>query len=192
MYKNLRKLILVKHSLPEQNPQVVASQWRLSQEGRRRCIALAEKIAIYQPAIIVTSVEPKAIETAALLSDNLGISFEEFEGLHEHDRNNVGYLAKKDFEAAVEAFFDRPAELVLGRETATQALARFSAAIERVLLKYSSGNVVIVTHGTVLTLFTASHTNVKAFPYWQSLSLPSMTILTLPKFELEKTVGNIS
>lgn len=183
---------MVKHSLPEQNPQIVASQWRLSQEGRRRCIALAEQISSYQAAIVVTSAEPKAIETASLLSDNLGISFEEFEGLHEHDRSNVGYLAKKDFEAAVEAFFDRPAELVLGRETATQALARFSAAIERVLLKYSSGNVVIVTHGTVLTLFTAFHLNMKAFPYWQSLGLPSMTILTLPKFELEKTVGNIS
>ncbi len=37
----VRRLILVKHSLPVLEPAVPAREWRLGEEGRRRCAGLA-------------------------------------------------------------------------------------------------------------------------------------------------------
>jgi broad specificity phosphatase PhoE len=54
-------LILVRHSLPEMVAGVDAREWRLSDEGRERCIALAKRLAPYQPARLISSDEPKAM-----------------------------------------------------------------------------------------------------------------------------------
>src|SRR3712207_2777489 len=101
-------LILVRHSQPEIVPTLPAHQWSLSEEGRRRCHALAERLAAYEPAVIASSVEPKAIETARILAGLLGLPWETAEGLHEHDRNSLTLLSAAEFEAAVAALFEHP------------------------------------------------------------------------------------
>src|SRR5690348_4265744 len=143
----MRYLILVRHSQPEIVPAVPGRLWQLSVEGRARCQLLAERLSSYQPASIVCSVEPKAVETAALLSAHLHMPYKTGEGLHEHRRDNVAYLGPTEWEQTITAFFARPDELVFGEETATQAVQRFSAAVQQVLQQYDEGNVVIVTHG---------------------------------------------
>jgi hypothetical protein len=55
-----RKLILVRHSLPEMITGVPASRWHLSAEGRRRCEKLAERLTGTDLAAIVSSEESKA------------------------------------------------------------------------------------------------------------------------------------
>ena len=69
----MRSLILVKHSLPEILPTVSASRWLLSDEGRRRCEPLAERLRVFHPTAIVTSVEPKAAETGAIVARKLAV-----------------------------------------------------------------------------------------------------------------------
>lgn len=179
----MRQLILVKHSMPEIVPNRPANEWHLSTEGRQRCHELAERLSVYQPAAIVSSVEPKAMETAALLASSLGRGWETAHDLHEHDRSNVAYLGPAAFEEAVATFFERPTELVFGLETAQQALERFLSAIEAILKKYSTGNSIVVAHGTVITLFVAHYNNVKPFPLWKSLGLPSFLVLSLPSYQ---------
>lgn len=51
----MRRLILVKHSLPVIEPTLPASQWRLGPEGRRRCERLAALLSGTWPTHIVTS-----------------------------------------------------------------------------------------------------------------------------------------
>jgi len=58
-----RKLLLVRHSLREMVTGVPASRWRLSAEGRHCCETLAERLAAYDLAAVVSSEEPKAAET---------------------------------------------------------------------------------------------------------------------------------
>ena len=86
--KPLKYLILVKQSLPIILESVPARQWTLSEEGRERALELAGKLVNYQPEIVVSSVEPKARETAEARAENLGLEFRLFEGLHEHDRSH--------------------------------------------------------------------------------------------------------
>jgi broad specificity phosphatase PhoE len=179
-----RYLLLVRHSAPEVVPGVPAREWRLSAEGRSRCGPLAERLATYAPTAIVASVEPKARETAELVAAPLDLSVETAVGLHEHERDGAGYLGRDAFEAAMRAFFARPGELVLGRETAAQAVTRFSAEVVRVLSGRRAGNVAIVTHGTVLSLFVAQRAGVAPYPFWRSLALPALVALQLPAFAL--------
>jgi broad specificity phosphatase PhoE len=187
----VRSLILVRHSLPEIVPNTPGRLWQLSAEGRARCRFLAAQLSGYQPDSIVASMEPKATETAALLSTHLHIPYEIAEGLHEHERDNTPYLSKTKWEQTISAFFARPDELVFGSETATQALQRFTSAVQKVLQQHAEGNMVIVTHGTVITLFTAHCANIQPFPFWLSLDAPAFIVLSLPTYGLLDTVPRI-
>ena len=173
----LSKLILIKHSQPQIDPFVPSREWHLSQEGQLRCKPLADKLATYAPGIIVSSTEPKAIETARIVAEHLDKPFEVVEGLHEHDRSNVPFYSPQVFEQAVANFFQKPDELVFGRETALQAQQRFSQAIESVLAKYGDETVAIVAHGTVITLFVAAHREIEPFAFWKRLGLPALVVM---------------
>ncbi len=184
----MRYLILTKHSLPEIDPAVPAAEWRLSEEGRRRCEPLAERLAAYRPWIVVSSIEPKARETAAIVAGRLRVPCETAAGLHEHDRRGVGFMSPPVFEASMAAFFARPAELVLGGETATQAQDRFSSAVTAVLAGHSDGDIVVVAHGTVISLYVAPRVGVAPFDLWRRLGLPSFLVLSLPDLTLMQMV----
>src|SRR4051794_41029680 len=177
-------LILVRHSQSQQEPERPASQWPLTAEGRRRCAALAERLAAYAPDLIVASRERKASETGALVAAHLGRPVESAEGLHEHQREQVGWLSNQAFEQAVITFFARPDQLVFGEETAQQAGDRFDAAVRDVLAAHPGQAVAIVAHGTVITLFLVQHAGVAPLPFWKSLGMPALVALSLPDMRL--------
>jgi broad specificity phosphatase PhoE len=177
-------LILIKHSLPEIAPTVRAAEWHLSESGRQRCHALAERVARYAPQMVVHSVEPKAEETAQLLARYLYLTCRAMAGLHEHVRDIDPLFTQARFEAQVAAFFARPGELVFGRETADQAHARFAGAISAALAQAAGRNLAFVAHGTVITLFVARAVGLEPFPLWQRLGLPSFVALAPPEMRL--------
>src|SRR5690348_9741036 len=117
----MQRLILVRHSLPRVVPDIPARNWSLSDIGRQRCAVLAQQLATFSPAVIATSVEPKASETAQLVAGTHGVPCEAYEGLHEHERSEAGFLETREFEQAIQDLFARPDDLVFGRETARQA-----------------------------------------------------------------------
>jgi broad specificity phosphatase PhoE len=188
---SLENLILVKHSLPEIISTLPAPLWHLSEIGRLRCKTLAEKVAHYSPDCIVSSSEPKAIETAQIAANHLHQTFQVMAGLHEHDRRNVGWESKEKFEAQVAEFFRRPQSLVMGQETASQAYERFAQAVAAVIKAHPSDNIAIVAHGTVITLWVAQVVGLEPFGFWQRLGLPSFVVLSLPKMDLVTVVENI-
>ena len=184
-----RRLILVRHSVPEVVADVPAREWRLSEKGRERAAALAERLGERaKPAAIVSSVEPKAAETAAILARAFGVHCETAEGLHEHDRSNVGWLSSERFDLAITDFFRRPQELVLGRETAAEAQARVERAIAEALRRHPCGDMVVVTHGTVMTLLVAATNTIDMMAFWRRLKMPDYAVLRLP----ERTLGPVT
>lgn len=189
----VRQLILVRHSVPVQDGEVPASQWRLSEEGRRRCEALAAWLAEYEPAVVVSSVEPKAMETAQIVAGRLGIPWETMDDLHEHERPLPGLAPSREaFEAQVIHLLQEPGELVFGAETGEEARERFAEAIEQVLDKHRAGNVAVVTHGTVMSLFVSRVAGVDPVRFWQGLGLPAVAVLSLPDLELLEVAGDVA
>ena len=127
----MRKLVLVRHSMPKIWPDKPASAWRLSALGRERSELLASRLRGLSPSVVWSSREPKAVETAEIVAASFGVPVQVADGLEEHHRDNVPFFPTAgDFEAAVERFFDNPDRLTLGSETAEQARDRMSAAID--------------------------------------------------------------
>jgi broad specificity phosphatase PhoE len=184
----MRYLVLVKHSLPHIIPTLPAHRWHLSVEGRLRCQALAEKLAVYSPGCILSSKEPKAVETAQLVANHLDQIFLIYEGLHEHDRSNVWWTVEERFEAQVDEFFRHPDRLVMGRETASQAQVRFSRAVTSILKQHSEETIAIIAHGTVITLFVTQAIKLEPFGFWKRLGLPSFVVMSLPELELVNVI----
>jgi broad specificity phosphatase PhoE len=187
-----RNLILVRHSAPEIVPDIPAREWQLSEEGRSRCEALADELLQYRPRIIATSVEYKARETAVLVGARVGATVREVEGLHEHERAGGSFRAtREEFRQEVEAFFAQRRRRVMGEETAIKAYARFARAIDALVKGTTDGDVVVISHGRVIALFTAVRAGVDPFDLWKRLGLPSMIVFSLPGFELERVVEEV-
>ena len=184
--------MLVRHSKPEIEPDKPASSWRLGEVGRRRSELLAARLRGLSPQVIWSSSEPKAAETGAIVSKAFNVPFSALDGLEEHDRRNVPFFATTDeFERAVEHFFREPARLVFGNETAEQALARFTRAIDKVISARHEDSVV-VTHGTVMTLYAARVASVHHMCFWRRLGLPSYVVLTLPDMDIQPVVERVT
>ena len=178
----MNNLILVRHSEPEIQPDKPASTWRLSESGRDKAMLLADELRGFSPASIWCSKEPKATETAQILADALNVPVNVTDGLEEHHRDNVPYFPTQDeFEQAIEQFFLNPEEPVLGDETAQQALQRFTAAIDRIIVTGTAETAIVVTHGTVMTLYMASIAGVRSMSFWHNLETPSFVVLTPPE-----------
>lgn len=188
-----RKLVLVKHAEPVVDPGVPPNRWKLSERGRRQSVVLAERLARYDPVAIVASEEPKALETASVVSGRLGKPAATFPGrLHEHDRTGAPFGTQAEFEAAAKNFFENPGRLVWGNETAEEAGDRFARAVDGALARHPLGDVVVVAHGTVITLFLSGFVDLDAHRFWGSLGLPSFCVLELPSYELREVVSDLT
>jgi phosphoribosyl-AMP cyclohydrolase len=185
-------LILIKHSLPEIDPSRPAHEWPLSAQGRARCRELARQVAELSPAIVASSPEPKAVQTAQILAERLRLPMEVVEGLEEHDRRNAGWMSRGQFEASVQEFFRQPHKRVLGAESADEAHRRFKRALEGVLAGYAGQNIAVVAHGTVISLFVSRAAGIEPFPFWKRLGLPSFVVLSLPDFNVLNAVADLS
>jgi broad specificity phosphatase PhoE len=154
-------LLLVRHSVPAPDPSVPSEEWRLSEEGRSLCGPLAIQVGAHEPRRLLTSPEPKALETAELIAPVLGLDVEIEDGLRETAREqNV-------LHERIRQLFAKPDEVVFGEESASAALARFSRVVEGV-----EEQAAFVTHGTVISLYVAGSDPDGGFEYWKTLGLP--------------------
>ncbi len=126
--------------------------WGLSDVGRKRTQALAASGAFAGTGRIVSSGETKAIETARMLADALGVALETREAMHENDRSATGFLPPPEFEATADRFFAEPDVSIRGWETARDAQARIVREANAVLAMPSEGDLLFVGHGGVGTL----------------------------------------
>ncbi len=185
----LRRLVLVRHSMPEVEPDRPAQAWRLGEAGRGRAELLASRLCGFSPGVIWSSHETKAVETAEIIAGGLGVPVQVADGLEEHHRDGAPFFpSHREFEAAVESFFVEPDRLVFGSETAHEALARFSGAIERIVA-VGQADIVVVTHGTVMALYVAKVAGVEPMDFWRRLRLPSFVVLTLPEMRVSEIVA---
>ena len=138
---------------------------------------MANALRGYHPKVIVSSSEPKAKETAEIIATMQQLELSIVDDLHEHDRVNEPYLSKDKFHASIREFFQKPNVLVFGRETANQAHRRFERAVYSVLDHYAGKTVLIVAHGTVISLFVSRLTGASDLFLWNELGLPSFVVI---------------
>lgn len=152
-------------------------EWALSEIGRSRARALADRLGPLSPDSIYSSPERKARETAEILAAALQLRVTAVPDLREHDRTGVPFFHTPGvFEEQLRRLFESPHARVFGNESAAASLARFRRAIGQVS---GSGarRPVVVTHGTVMSLYIAAEAGVDAAGIWKQLVMPCYAVL---------------
>ena len=177
------KLIFIRHSAVQINPELPSREWSLSEDGRSRTLHLASQLISHNLTRIITSQEPKASETGQIIASELNLPWQTAPNLHEHNREGVPFFERKDeFVTAVTHFFQNPDTLIFGNETANQTFERFDTAVHHLIAIYPSDTLAIVSHGTVMALFLSHYNQFNPVPFWQNLKMPDFFVVTLPDF----------
>lgn len=160
----------VTHAEVVVDPAVPIERWGLSDAGRARAAAMPAVVAGTVDRV-VSSDERKAVETAVVVAEALGLPHAVVPALGEMDRSSTGYLSPEEFEPTVDRFFAEPTASVRGWERAVDAQARVITAVRGVLSDETGERTVFVAHGGVGALLLADLTGV---PISRSLDQPGM------------------
>ena len=186
-------LILVKHAAPEIEKDVPSARWVLSEEGRRQAQALPTRLVPYNPARLLASFEPKAIETAEIVGAELGLPVESRGGFRENDRTDLPYFDdESEFEERIRTFFAQPADRAIGTESADEAHERFSSALREIPALASGGPTIVVTHGAVASLVVARANKLDPYDFWLNFALTSFAVLSSPTLRLKEVIHPIT
>ena len=187
----MRILSLVRHSESQLDSSLPPHKWGLTESGRGRCVSLAAKLKPLEPGIVFTSDELKARQTGELVAASLSLPCRTAPGLNEHRRGAGKIVDRGTFLAQIQNMFARPDEVVFGLESANQALERFSEAVHAVMDSCPDRRVVIVSHGTVMSLYYGAVTGLDPYQFWRLLGLPGFYTVSWPDRVLQYQVYDV-
>jgi broad specificity phosphatase PhoE len=120
---------------------------------------------------IIHSSEVKAKQTAEAFAEGLDVQMYQLSGLDELARNHEGRLNDEEYRERVHRALSEPENGVLGWESAASALKRFEDAVRKVDIMFHQKNVLIVSHGLVLTLYFCKLKGLQGIAYerWKQL-----------------------
>lgn len=181
----MNNFLLIRHAATIQDPTQPSKKWKVTEEAARACRDLATKIRPVGPTLTITSTEAKAKATGDFLAEALGLPVFSTDGLEEHDRTGVPYVADDlVWQATLKNLFHKPQERVLGKETAIEALERFEATLKRELDAHNDDRPILVSHATVISLFVAKYNNLDPYAFWQTVRMPDALLLRRSDFAL--------
>ncbi len=148
-------LYLIRHPHTRLDPALPASEWGLSDQGQAEVRTLAALPLWATVSRVYTSAQPKTTRVGAAVQQAHAIPFVVITALDEAQRDH--WIGADAFEAAQRAFFAQPdVSPIAGWENASAAGARFRAAMDGILSETPpAASLAVVTHATVLALYTA-------------------------------------
>lgn len=167
-------LFLVRHGRPVIVRDRPAQEWELHPAGYDDVWALRDRLPAR--AAWYASPEPKALQTAQLLTDSdVGV----VDGLREMVRDSTDWI--EPFESVVRRAFDAPDQPAHpGWETLAVCRARVLAAVEPILAAHAREDVVLVGHGTAWTVLVAELRGAPPdLDAWRRLSTPDLIVVEL-------------
>jgi broad specificity phosphatase PhoE len=170
------KFILVRHGESEGNRErrfTISSEVPLTELGRRQAREAAIRIArSFKPEVVISSPFARARQTSQIIAAELKLEIEVVRDLHERD---LGYLKGHSYDdlreaARTDSSYD-PTHAWLwrprGGESYEDVRRRVVAAIDGLLLRYPTHEVIIVSHGGVMLSLWAHIGGI-----WQGAYLP--------------------
>lgn len=148
-----------------------AHEWELDPAGYDDVWALRESGRLPQRAVWYSSPEPKAVQTAQLLTD-AEVSL--VDDLREHVRDSVDWI--EDFEPVVRRAFAEPDRAAYpGWQPLTQTRERVARAARKILEHHPGDDVVLVGHGTAWTVLVAELIGAEPdLDRWSALGMPDL------------------
>jgi broad specificity phosphatase PhoE len=168
---------LVRHAPPRIDRSAPPWEWTLAPSAAETASRLRDADVLPRDAWWVSSSEPKAVQTARLLTD-LEVRLDP--DLREAARDPV-FLGMDEFNARVLRSFESPeAPAATGWEPLTATRSRVLLAAERAVEQAAGRDVVLVGHGTALTmLVSALRDEPPDVPAWVAMRFPDHCALVL-------------
>jgi broad specificity phosphatase PhoE len=148
-----------------------ARDWSITKAGASLAKELATSVKFSEIDGIIHSSEGKAKQTAEAFAEGLDVQMYQLSGLDELARNHEGKLNDEEYRERVHRAFSEPEKSVPGWESAASALKRFEDAVRKVDIMFHQKNVLIVSHGLVLTLYFCKLKGFEGIAYerWKQL-----------------------
>jgi broad specificity phosphatase PhoE len=186
-----RRVVLVKHALPMLDESRPPREWPLARDGEQQSKRLASALRRFASLRLVTSPEPNARRTGEIVAAELALPFTAVEGLQEIDRPALPILPASEHERINARIFTECDRAVIGRESARDAGRRFANAVFNELQRMNEDTLVVVAHGTVISLLVSAYNPVDAFALWKRLQCPSFVVLDAPSLALLEVVAEL-
>jgi 2,3-bisphosphoglycerate-dependent phosphoglycerate mutase len=157
------------------------AEWRddddrsLSEIGRRTAHLVADRLASRPIAALYTSPSARSRETIEPLAERRGLRAEVVADLRERE---LPVVAPGEFESLVRLAWDLPRESPRGGESNVGAQARGLAVLRAVVARHRGSQVVLATHGNLLTLMLNGLDPRFGYQFWRELSFPDIYQLT--------------
>jgi|LGOV01.1.fsa_nt_gb 2,3-bisphosphoglycerate-dependent phosphoglycerate mutase len=163
----------------------------LSTSGLEASEIVASVLSDIRIDAIYSSDYTRAIQTVKPLAIMKQLEINEFSELRERQLKpeNVE-LPYNDFINAIkDSFMDKNYSLN-GGESIREVQDRAIPVIEMLLEKHKGKNIVIGTHGNIMTMIMKYYDDSFGFEFWESTSMPDMYIMTFNKNSLLKIERN--
>ncbi|WFR61621.1 histidine phosphatase family protein [Paenibacillus amylolyticus] len=136
--------------------------------GTVACLLQAEQIQLFY-----SSPYRRAVDTIQILADRSGRIVVTEEDLRERELSSSD-VKHENFREAKQRLYRDPTYAYPGGESGEQARSRAIAVIERILDKHSGHEVVIGTHGDVMTLILQHYDSSYGYEFWESTTMPDI------------------
>ncbi|MFL6206960.1 MAG: histidine phosphatase family protein [Acidimicrobiales bacterium] len=164
----------VRHAMPRVEDGVDSAHWHLDDATRASARAWAERLEVGPGiAALVTSTEPKALETAAAIAERWPTEVHEDDRLREAVRPWIG----TGYRAMAHAYLR--GEPLDGWEPHGEVATRVGAAVRAAQEAAAGGPVVIVGHGLALSIHLGDQlgADFDRESFWSRLAFPDAWVL---------------
>ncbi|MGY5858691.1 MAG: histidine phosphatase family protein [Candidatus Thorarchaeota archaeon] len=168
-------LYFLRHAETKIKPEKPVREWNLTRAGRLSTLDLVESKVFDKMEGIIHSSENKAKQTANILAKALNVDSYELPEIDELNRNHGGFLTNEEYRARVRATLSNWDNNEPGWESANDALRRFLDGVRRTNIMFHNKNILVVSHGLVLTLYFSFMRSLRSIAYerWAQLKFLS-------------------
>ena len=168
-------IYLLRHAETKIDSSKSTRDWEITESGMFATKELAKSQVFSKIEGIVHSSENKARMTADIIAKEVGADTYELEEFDELKRDHKESLTNVEYRALVRGALTDWGQPVQGWESGEDALARFMEGIRRTNMMFYDKNILVVSHGIVLTLYFSSLTHFWkiAFERWAQLKFLS-------------------
>jgi broad specificity phosphatase PhoE len=172
------KFVFIRHSKTDRNSKVPIVCWGLAEQGVELAKELSQKPVIKDLDVVYASFQTKALETAVLLAKPNAIPIKANNGLTEVTSFTGPFEPDFDlYTKNVHDFYSDDLDRIAGGETKDEALDRFTTTLESIANTESDKDFVgIITHGNILTLFSALYKDVDCYELHTAIKQPDVAI----------------
>ncbi|MFW9963524.1 MAG: histidine phosphatase family protein [Candidatus Sifarchaeia archaeon] len=146
-------LYFLRHAETRVDLSVPAHEWSITDVGKLLTKELAKSQQLSAIDGIIHSSELKARQTAEIFAEGLDVQMYQISGFDELKREHEGKLTEEEYRDRVKRTLTNLDESVIGWESGADALKRFEDSVRKIDIMFHQKNILIVTHGIVLSLY---------------------------------------